>query len=94
MPLPTIVVATPHGRNDHLDRRVRERLSHHDVVRLRERKDLSSEALEQIKPEFVFFPHWSWLIPEEIHSRFDCVIFHMTDLPYGRGGRQESYFED
>ena len=86
MSSPTIVIATPHGRNDYLERRVRERLPHHHVVRLRDRKDLSSGTLEQIKPEFVFFPHWSWLIPEEIHSQFDCVIFHMTDLPYGRGG--------
>jgi methionyl-tRNA formyltransferase len=26
------------------------------------------------------------LIPDEIHDRFECVVFHMTDLPYGRGG--------
>src|SRR5690349_7716249 len=86
MSSPAIVIATPHSRNNHLERRVRERLPHYHVVRLRDRKDLSSETLEQIKPEFLFFPHWSWLIPEKIHSQFDCVIFHMTDLPYGRGG--------
>jgi methionyl-tRNA formyltransferase len=55
-------------------------------VRFRSQKDLSRTALEQIKPSFVFFPHWSWLIPSEVYSSFDCVIFHMTDLPYGRGG--------
>ena len=26
------------------------------------------------------------MIPSEIVSRFECVVFHMTDLPYGRGG--------
>lgn len=86
MALPTIVIATPHGRNDLLERRVGDKLPDHHVVRLHARQDLSSETLAQIKPEFVFFPHWSWLIPEEIHLRFDCVIFHMTDIPYGRGG--------
>jgi len=86
MATPAIVVATPHSRNDLLEQRVRARLPRYRLVRLRDRRELSSELLEQIKPDFVFFPHWSWLIPEEIHSRFNCVIFHMTDLPYGRGG--------
>ena len=36
--------------------------------------------------EYVFFPHWSYLIPEDIFARFNCIVFHMTDLPYGRGG--------
>ena len=26
------------------------------------------------------------MIPRAIHETFECVIFHMTDLPYGRGG--------
>jgi methionyl-tRNA formyltransferase len=86
MTSPTIIIATPHERNDLLEQRARDRLPEHHVVRLRARQDLTFEILEQIKPDFVFFPHWSWLIPEAIHSRFDCVIFHMTDLPYGRGG--------
>jgi len=86
MTSPAIVIATPHGRNDLLERWVRDNLPDHHVVRLRTRQELTFEILEQIKPSFVFFPHWSWLIPEEIYLRFDCIIFHMTDLPYGRGG--------
>ncbi|MDC0008700.1 hypothetical protein OAD87_01640, partial [Amylibacter sp.] len=27
-----------------------------------------------------------WIIPDEILAGFQCVVFHMTDLPYGRGG--------
>lgn len=53
---------------------------------IRTRADLTLEALDGIKPQCVFFPHWSWIIPSEIHARFDCVVFHMTDLPFGRGG--------
>jgi methionyl-tRNA formyltransferase len=49
-------------------------------------EDLNLERLDSIKPRYVFFPHWSHIIPREIHETFDCVIFHMTDLPYGRGG--------
>ena len=25
-------------------------------------------------------------IPTEIFTSFECIVFHMTDLPYGRGG--------
>ena len=48
--------------------------------------DLQLESLEALDPEWIFVPHWSHLIPESIWSRWPTVIFHMTDLPYGRGG--------
>jgi methionyl-tRNA formyltransferase len=37
-------------------------------------------------PRYIFFLHWNWRVPAEIFSRFECVCFHMTDVPYGRGG--------
>jgi methionyl-tRNA formyltransferase len=49
-------------------------------------KNLTSDYLEKIKPYYIFFPHWSHIIPESIYTKYECVIFHMTDLPYGRGG--------
>ena len=39
-----------------------------------------------LQPQFIFFPHWRWIIPSRILDRFECVCFHMTDVPYGRGG--------
>lgn len=48
--------------------------------------ELTADKLAALKPRFVFFPHWSHVIEPAIHSRFECVIFHMTDLPFGRGG--------
>lgn len=35
---------------------------------------------------YIFFLHWNWLVPEFIWSQYECVCFHMTDVPYGRGG--------
>jgi methionyl-tRNA formyltransferase len=86
MARPAIVIATPHPRHDELELQLRHGLSDFEVVRMRSREDLTFTALGKIKPIFVFFPHWSWLIPEDVYSSFDCVIFHMTDLTYGRGG--------
>jgi methionyl-tRNA formyltransferase len=39
-----------------------------------------------IKPTYIFFPHWRWVVPKAITNNFECVCFHMTDVPYGRGG--------
>lgn len=44
------------------------------------------DNIEKINPDFIFIPHWSHIIPAEIYTRFECIVFHMTDLPYGRGG--------
>jgi methionyl-tRNA formyltransferase len=35
---------------------------------------------------YVFFLHWSWRVPAEIVAGYECVNFHMADVPYGRGG--------
>ena len=44
------------------------------------------EKLDSIRPEKIFFPHWSWIIPKNIYKSYDCIVFHATDLPFGRGG--------
>lgn len=51
-----------------------------------DRSDLTLSSLQKLQPRYVFFLHWSYKIPEEILTEFECVCFHMTDVPYGRGG--------
>jgi methionyl-tRNA formyltransferase len=84
MTSPCIVLATPHARFDALEKALRARGV--DVLRIREREALTIDMLSKHAPRYVFFPHWSWRIPTEIHQKFECVIFHMTDVPFGRGG--------
>ena len=50
------------------------------------KKELNLDYLNDINPRFIFFVHWSYIIPKSIYENFECVVFHMTDLPYGRGG--------
>lgn len=50
------------------------------------KEELTGKNLSKIKPRFIFFPHWSWIIPADIYENYDCIVFHMTDLPFGRGG--------
>lgn len=65
---------------------MKELLACSTIVPIVSKKELSLDNLESINPDFIFFPHWSWIIPEDIYTKYPCVIFHMTDLPYGRGG--------
>ena len=79
------VIATKHdwipGIADRVARRVNE-----ECFLIDKKQDLSFENLRRLQPCFVFFPHWSWNIPEDVYDSFECVLFHMTDLPFGRGG--------
>ncbi|HUE91251.1 hypothetical protein [Pseudomonas sp.] len=43
-------------------------------------------VLDGAVPRYIFFLHWRWRVPESIWREHECVCFHMTDLPYGRGG--------
>jgi methionyl-tRNA formyltransferase len=57
-----------------------------DYYHIEEKDNLSVETLDSIQPDFIFFPHWSYIIPKNIYENYNCVVFHMTDLPFGRGG--------
>jgi methionyl-tRNA formyltransferase len=50
------------------------------------REQLQLQTLKKISPRYIFFLHWSWKVPEELVDNFECVCFHMTDVPFGRGG--------
>jgi methionyl-tRNA formyltransferase len=50
------------------------------------KQEFTVEKLDELQPSKIFIPHWSYIIPKEIYEKFECVVFHMTDLPYGRGG--------
>lgn len=43
-------------------------------------------TLRSHKPKYIFFIHWRWIVPKSIIIKYECICFHMTDLPYGRGG--------
>ena len=53
---------------------------------IRNMAELTQSTIQQINPKYIFIPHWSHRIPSEIYENFECIIFHMTDVPFGRGG--------
>jgi methionyl-tRNA formyltransferase len=63
--------------------RIRTKKKIHFIDR---KEDLTIERLSAFNPRYVFFPHWSYIIKPPVYDNFECVIFHMTDVPFGRGG--------
>lgn len=54
--------------------------------RISQKNELSFNIINDFKPDWIFIPHWSYIIPSSVYLNFTCVVFHMTDLPFGRGG--------
>lgn len=82
-----IVIATVKEWNINNYFELKKELENEYALYLLTNKDeLSFENIEKINPKYIFFPHWSWIIPQKIYENYESILFHMTDLPYGRGG--------
>jgi methionyl-tRNA formyltransferase len=58
----------------------------HDIKTIINPSDLEEQALSKFAPDFIFFPHWNWIVPAKVHENYTCVVFHTAPLPFGRGG--------
>jgi methionyl-tRNA formyltransferase len=82
-----IIIATIKSWNINNAEIIKEKYNKkHKIYIVRSKNELTMEFIKDINPEYIFFPHWSWLIPKNIYNSYNCIVFHMTDLPYGRGG--------
>ena len=59
---------------------------HKGMRLLNKPKKLTYSYVRKLNPDFIFFPDWSWIVPHEIFSNFNCVCFHESNLPKFRGG--------
>jgi methionyl-tRNA formyltransferase len=55
-------------------------------ILISKKEEFSIEILTELNPDIIFIPHWSYIITPDIYKTFVCIVFHMTDLPFGRGG--------
>lgn len=81
----TFVLATPKPWHDDLYHNLVERVPG-NWVRVKDKDELTEEKLQYTQPAYIFVPHWSHIIQEEVYNKYQCIVFHMTDLPFGRGG--------
>lgn len=80
------VIATTKSWNIGNAEKLIEKYPNDKFVLITDKDDLSEGFLNDFRPRYIFFPHWSWIIPARIYESYDCIVFHMTDLPFGRGG--------
>lgn len=81
-----IIIATIKSYNIENALKLKKIYPTHQIEIITSKFDLTEENLRAIEPDYIFFPHWSWIIPENIYKRYRCIVFHTADLPYGRGG--------
>jgi methionyl-tRNA formyltransferase len=80
------VILSEKSWNNNLVENLSNILPEDEWIQISKKEDFSLRNLNELSPSLVFVPHWSYIIPEEIYTTFDCIVFHMTDLPFGRGG--------
>lgn len=80
------VIAAENERYVHIIKDLKSLYLEDEFFLINSKELLNYENLTKLKPKYIFFPHWSYIISEELYKNFECVIFHMTDLPFGRGG--------
>lgn len=66
--------------------KLKQALPEHDFHLISEKEDFTLTQLKKLNADKVFVPHWSQIIPADIFEAYECILFHMTDLPFGRGG--------
>lgn len=78
-------LATSREWNEHLLDKLNKE-SKNNWILINKKEQLTASFLKQKGVSRVFIPHWSHIIEPEVWTDYECIVFHMTDLPFGRGG--------
>lgn len=81
-----IIIASLKTWNFKNYKKLKNQFSHIKFHLITTKEKLNLNYIQKINPKYIFFPHWSFIIPDEIYQTYECVVFHMSDLPFGRGG--------
>ena len=57
-----------------------------NIVIITSKDKLKLKNLKKLNPSKIFFPHWSHKVPTTITKNYNCICFHTSPLPFGRGG--------
>ncbi len=68
------------------EKKVKQFIKGNKVIVIKKKKDFNLTKLKKINPKYIFFPHWSFKISNKILSKYKCIGFHTSNLPFGRGG--------
>lgn len=82
----TIILLSEKFRHENLFLNLKNNFPEYIWVLINNKEDFNVNNLIDLDPIKIFIPHWSYIIHKDIYNKFECVVFHMTDLPFGRGG--------
>ncbi len=57
-----------------------------EILIISKKEELNYSLIKNFNPKYIFFVHWNWIVEEKIFSNYECILFHTSPLPYGRGG--------
>jgi len=81
----TYIIASEKKWNQELILLLKEKIPENWLL-IDNKSEFTVNNIKKINPEYIFLPHWSYHIEEGIYNNYNCVVFHETDLPFGRGG--------
>ena len=80
------LIVTTKSWNIHNFELLKNKFSNNEWYLIKDKTNFTYDNVIEINPKYIFFPHWSWKIPKDLYENYECIAFHMTDLPFGRGG--------
>lgn len=57
----------------------------YDIIFVNDKNKLKDTVLNN-KPEKILFFHWSYIVPKSVYNNYECINFHTSNLPEGKGG--------
>lgn len=69
-----------------LNKDIKKLIKKKNIYKITDKKKFNLKNISKINPTKIFFPHWSYKVPNKILKNFECICFHTAPLPYGRGG--------
>lgn len=82
-----IIIATIKSFNIERAQKLKELYSDEfDIHLIVDKSDLTLSLVNELNPKYIFFPHWSWYIQDEIFNNYNAIVFHTGNLPEDRGG--------
>lgn len=78
-----VIASSKSWFNEHIKSKQYKELN---IKYISKKEELNLAYLKNLNPRYVFFPHWNWKVEKLILDNFECIAFHTSPLPYGRGG--------
>jgi methionyl-tRNA formyltransferase len=80
------IILSEKSWNSNLKKQLELQFPNDKWILINRKEDFNIDFLMEYKPSKIFIPHWSYILSSDIYNNYECVVFHMTDLPFGRGG--------